>query len=117
MLAIGADQEPALIRALWVGENDRNVRQSRDFRRTDVSNLPGDGRIVAEHLEEEGIDCVLGGKNRCDLRSIGRGFCGPRLESGRGLSESDAGQQKNSERCAGENCHIWNSWEFVFYKH
>src|SRR6202521_5964105 len=115
-LAVGANQQPIRVRALRVGENNRNLSQSWHLGGTNLSHLPRDRGIVAEHLEEEGVDGVFSGKNRraCIGGRSGHWF-GRRssLESGHRLSDSDAGQQNSSEQCAMHACHIlefqWNS--------
>src|ERR1700676_154308 len=116
MLAVRSNQQPIRGRALRVGDNHQDLRQSWHLGGMNLSHLPRDGGIVSKKLEEEKVDGVFSGENRraCTGRRSGHWF-GRRscLESGHRLSDSDAGQQKSSEQCAMHACHIlefqWNS--------
>src|SRR5882762_7517698 len=116
MLAVRGNQQPIRGRALRVGDNHQDLRQSRHLGGMNLVHLPRDGGIVAKHLEEERVDSLFSGENRraCTGRRSGHWF-GRRssLESGRGLSDADAGQQKSSKECAMDAYHIlifeWNS--------
>src|ERR1700675_3455107 len=119
-LAVGANQQAIRVRALRVGDYNRNRGQSRNLGRTNLNHLPRYRGIVTKHLEEERVDGVISGKNRRACIGGRSGHWVGRwssLESGHRLSGPDAGQQKSSEQCAMHICHIFKfAWKSIVTK-
>ena len=68
VFAVSAHQQAIRVRALRVGDNNRDLRQSGHLGGTNLVHLPRDGGIVAKHLEQERVDRVFAGQDRLDFR-------------------------------------------------